>query len=518
MALTFDILDVSRYKIRNEKARVVFMDEKMPRLMKTVFQMMDSGVRRTTASEQNPFLVEVDAAARAVQRNVIYYDMEDKCVEFKTSYKNMKDDATNPEGVQQFLRFLAKKIIAVDFQDNSYIQESLVTLYRVVEDWQSCLEEKADVVLLNVKASELHSRLRKFRKQLAPTLQRGPVRWGFLKQRKMTHLDPCIVIRYFYSMLWGFTVCLFPQCGCRLAPIERETTSLMRHVQKFGRFSQSNRLSRETRDVEELYWATHESDFSSLIFVVAALTFVTSIVFTIARILRISLLTDIAFFASAASTLGALLAVIHLVRKTAILSNLWVLLHEKDYEVPDVYLRDLHLVRRVALIQLFLTIVRLLAALASAVAFPFAIAEKGYTDRIPTVEDLPFWIATGAIGAALGAAVLFLLVEYAVRYRLPTELGPLVCNIFRAEIMEIFEEMIREPTNSVDSKFLAERETWLYTARAFLHQYRFDTVFAADRVGQIYTYLQSGQLKNIPEQHKPQEEAETEVIEDGPVA
>lgn len=502
--------DVSRYKIRNEEARVMFMDEKFSSLKRTVFQMLDSGVKRSAPLEENPFLVELDEAARAFQRNVIYYELESSFGEFKNSYKIMKEDAHNIAKIQQFRRFIARKVLATDFQTNSYVQESIVEVYRALENWLSCLKEETEDAPLNVKASELLSRLRKFQRHLEPTLQRGPIRWGFLKQRKFTHMDICIVIRYIYSMFWGFTVCLFPSCGCRLAPIERETTTMLRHVQKFAKFSQSNRLSREARDMEELYWATRESDISSIIFVVAGLTFLTSLVFSVARVFRISFLTDIAFSAAAASTLGALLAVFHLVRKVYILTTLWFLLHEKDYEVPDVYLRDLYLVRRVTMIQFLLTMTRLLAALAAAVAFPFAFAEKGYTDRIPTVEDLPFWIAAGAIGAAIGATIVFILVEYVVRYRLPTELGPLVCNIFRAEITAIYEEMKRDSKNSIDNKQLVERETWVYTARAFLHRYRFDTVFAADRVGQILQYLQAGQLKNSADSQAPEEEEDIE--------
>jgi hypothetical protein len=78
-----------------------------------------------------------------------------------------------------------------------------------------------------------------------------------------------------------------------------------------------------------------------------------------------------------------------------------------------------------------------------------------------------------------------------VRYRLPTELGPFVCNIFRTEIAAIYEEMAHRPTNSVVPKAVLERQACEYTASAFLHLYRFDTVFAADRFGQILQYLQS---------------------------
>jgi hypothetical protein len=46
--------------------------------------------------------------------------------------------------------------------------------------------------------------------------------------------------------------------------------------------------------------------------------------------------------------------------------------------------------------------------------------------------------------------------------------------------------------NEIDTKIVQDRENWEYVAREFLHKYRFDTVFAADRFGTILQYIQSG--------------------------
>ena len=37
-----------------------------------------------------------------------------------------------------------------------------------------------------------------------------------------------------------------------------------------------------------------------------------------------------------------------------------------------------------------------------------------------------------------------------------------------------------------------DKDIWEYTAREFVHKYRFDTVFGADRFGTIVQYIQSG--------------------------
>jgi len=158
---------------------------------------------------------------------------------------------------------------------------------------------------------------------------------------------------------------------------------------------------------------------------------------------------------------------------------------------------DLRLVRGVTLTQIMLTLIRFCAATAAAIAFAFSVAETGFGMRIDTRPDLPFWIALGALLAAIGSTLLFFVVEYIIRYRLPTELGPFVCGLFEREINEMYRKLSEVPTNSVDTKIVQDREAWEYTARAFLHKWRFDTVFAADRFGQILQFIQSGAMKDL---------------------
>jgi hypothetical protein len=51
------------------------------------------------------------------------------------------------------------------------------------------------------------------------------------------------------------------------------------------------------------------------------------------------------------------------------------------------------------------------------------------------------------------------------------------------------------PENQFDTRQVQQRVTWEYVAREFLHKYRFDTVFAADRFGSILQYLQCSMEK-----------------------
>jgi hypothetical protein len=485
------ISDVSRYKIRNEEARIEFADVKLPIVQRNVFTLLDDETRSRQKLDRNPFVAAIEREARLFQRCVVYYDLGD-ARKFKDLYSHVKKDFFNVVVLKAFQKHLTRNLLADEYHVNSYVQEALVNLFRAVEEWLVCLRRPCNNDFnLNDKSRILFKSLHRFKRRLEPSLQRGHIRWGFLKARHIWHSDAAITCRYFYSIVWSIVSAILPIRSCFLAPIEHHTNSLLKQVRIAAKVDPENRLSRDLSDAEVLYWATRESDIASVIFVVALLTFVTSFVFAVADLLAIGRIQDLAFYAAATSALGALLAVHHLVRKLFILVNLWILLGEKAHEVADVFLPNLRIVRNVTLTQVLLTLTRLSAALGAAVALPFSIAELGYSDRIPTIESLPFWIAAGSILAALGAALFFVVVEYVVRYHLPTELGPFVCNIFRTEISAIYQEMAQRPVNSVVPVPLLQRQACEYTASAFLHRYRFDTVFAADRFGQILQYLQS---------------------------
>jgi len=77
-----------------------------------------------------------------------------------------------------------------------------------------------------------------------------------------------------------------------------------------------------------------------------------------------------------------------------------------------------------------------------------------------------------------------------MRYSLTPALGPLVYESFRCEIFEIHDSFVRAE-NSSGAFTQKDRDTWEYTARLFLSEYRFDSILGADRFGAIFQYLQS---------------------------
>jgi len=487
IAVSFSTMaNSSRYKIRNEEARIIFADEKMLEVLKGVFSLMDREQQEKVAVAENPFVIDLEQQMTIFLENIKYYDCA-KPWEFLMRYQQLLQKTNDLEEVCYFQKLLATKYIPVEFHVNSYLQESLVNIYKALNDMQRVLT--TPVGRPNLQAQELFNKLTQYHGRLEDSLQRGPIRFGFLKKRRVTHWDCVVAFKYFYSLL-----CCVGRTGTTLlmAPTSTKTLGIVKQARHVSKSSSPQALGREVRDLEGFYWATRESDIASLIFVTGFLVFISSIIFTIARIFRIQVLLDIAFWASLASALGAILATFHLWRKFWILVKLAAILGSKSQTAPGLDDRDnIRKVCRVTWTQIALTVARFLAAVTAAVALPWSIAENAFGDRIHTYGDGPFWLALGSVCMAVGATVFFFVVEYKVRYNLSPKLGEFVCASFREEI-EATKAIMMRAMNDIETTQVQKQETWEYTAREFLHQYRFDTVFAADRFGNILQYIQGG--------------------------
>jgi hypothetical protein len=479
--------NTARYKIRNEEARIIFQDEKMQHLMKAVFSVMDLKSMHSVSVDQNPFVEDLAKQVDVFLENAAYYDYPE-AKEFLTAYSELKQDITNPEAIRAFQLTMATKFIVDTYHVNSYVQECLVNIYKTCEEMHYLLTTSIDRNAASGEALGLFQRLRRFRSTLESTLQRGPTRWGFVKRRRFTQWDISAFFGYFYGLLWWSS-----RSGTsRVAPIAIETLGIVKQARYLSGLHGSVILRREIRDLDGLYSATRESANGSLVFMAGFFVFVSSVLFTIARIFSIDVLLSIAFWASLPSSYGSLLVSIHWVRKFGILMGLQGVLGKKARASTSSDAADtIRRARRITWTQIFLVVTRLIASLAAAVALPWSIAERQFGDSISLDRDIPFWIALGAISAAIGATLVFFVVEYVVRYNLDPNLAELLCESFRDEIEKMFD-VLSLPLNEIDTKQVQERETWEYVAREFLHRYRFDTVFAADRFGSILQYIQSG--------------------------
>ena len=498
--ISFGIMaNVSRYKNRNEESRIFFFDGKFSGLKRAVFSTLSRKNREAIPIQKNPFVVELDNKVVVFLRHIQYYEYDDP-VEFKEAYSAMKKKVNEPKAVQDFMRNIASYFIADVYHVNSYLQEDLVEIYKVLDEMHRLFAQNKTRKDRG-EALPLFKRLEAFEPRLEHSLQRGYTFGGFLKHRHIFHTDPFLVLRHFYGLL----CCSTATRSIPLSPIQTETSGLAKQLRGLSTNQKGKYLQREARDMEELYWATHESGVASLVFCCALAIFLSSIVFVIARIITraddgsgsisSSKVTDAAFWATIASTFGAILALYHFARKFFHILSIWFALTRKSTKtatansVEDKY--RIRQIRRVTFLQMLMTLIRLVASGAAAVAIPWCVAEHAYGDKIDIEPKIPYWIAMGSLSAAVGSLLFYFLVEYLVRYNLPPRLGEYVCEAFREELEELYRQF-DVPPNDIETKQVQERRTWEYTAREFLHKYRFDTVFAADRFGSILQYIQSG--------------------------
>lgn len=491
--LTFGTMtNVSRYKIRNEEMRIIFFNDKLIGVLKGAFAILSKETQDGVSAQQNPFLLDLESRVEKFRYHAKYYDLADPDeTGFTDVYNILKKDVNNPDSIREFQTKLTTEFIPGTYQQNSYVQEYLVDIYKACSDMLELLDQK-EKPRYNYEAKRLFYRLTNFTPQLHNSLQHGHIYWGFLKKRRIAHWDFFVVFRFF----WSLFCCASPSFRNPLAPIETETLGIVRETRNVSAYYRNTVLRREILDLEQLYWSTHESDIASMIFMSAFLVHLVSWVFSISRIISLAggpdTVTMVAAYASLASTLSAILAAFHFQRKLIILLNLWCVLGGKVRNASTTDDREaIRKVKSVTFTQLFLTFLRLLAAYGAVVALPWTVVDSQFPDLIELSVDIPYWIALGSVSSAIVAALLFFLVEYRVRYDLSPRLGEFVCEAFRKEI-EAMHTVLAVPMNDIETKQDQEREAWEYVAREFLHRYRFDTVFAADRFGSILQYLQSG--------------------------
>lgn len=257
--------NVSRYKIRNEEARVVFFDEKLPGVLKAVFAIVPRDKQDASLRQFSPFEAALEKQIEKLRYDVNYYNVQStKASGLDAAYETLQKNTNDPEAIKAFQEELAGKFIAESYHHSSYIQESLVDLYKTCSEMVDLLEQEQDEDRrTNGAATEhLFIRLKNFVPRLNNSLQRGHIYWGFLKHRRFGHWDICVVLRYFYSLVWYAS----PRSTNPVAPIQTETLGVLREARNVSSNFQHTVLRREIRDLDHLFWATRESDVASMIF------------------------------------------------------------------------------------------------------------------------------------------------------------------------------------------------------------------------------------------------------------
>jgi len=516
------ITNVSRYRNRNEEARTLFFDEQLLQVEKDVAGQKPAGDRRmhqNDSSNLNPYWKELKRLRKEFLYEAKYYDEPQESIKsFEAAFRTIHAD--DPVTLKAFRKRLITEFIPKTFHINSYLQETLVRMYRVVH--QNILFQEAEGGKLIAK--EIEKMLPILRKDLKPSLQRGPIRYGFVRKELQWYQHPLVVgIRRFL----------------RIPSREQLITRKVYKLLKGRSETEVPALRRSHMATRQLYYATIESQSACRIILSAAVVLLSGFLFSVFRFISffwpenpetgepeeywVRLLVDITAWAVVGTVLGAIVAVSHFTSKMGHLMFLfWQIFNHSVSRGSNSKLKpEARVILSTTLWQILLTFIRLLANVLACVALPWSAYQSstGFKPFAGLPADFPLWCAAASLGLMIIAAVLFRFVELFIRYNLDPKLGKAIFNLFKEELDDIYESQLegllqahlvvkrtkyaRRTTAETRALIAAANETiqhddpsieeqaWELTARHFVssEKYRFDTVFAADRFGSIFQYL-----------------------------
>lgn len=406
--------NISRYRNRNEEARRKFFDEKMLNVMKAVFSLMTRSQRESFVRDENPFIIDLDHLVAAFVRNARYYNIaEAKILSFEQNYDVFRNSSNDQTSSVAFTRQLLQEFIPDTFHENSYLQENLVNIYKALDEMLALKKQAPSNG--RAGADELYRMLLAFRPELSASIERGSIKYGFVRDHAWYRTPFPVTIQRLLSPLL-----------CRRT-ISHKTYGILKAVEAMRAPDGIDKtLGRPVQDLTEHYHATNESGVGSMIFVSAFSVFCFSVFFTIFRIVGFASTAQwvhtvlmYAPWASIASTLGSTIAITEFTRKLRILFSLDAALGRSNMKSDPRIKR----IRSVTRIQEFLTVVRLTIVVAASIALPWSVAEATFHSL---GNNYSFAVSIVTAVAALSAAIVFFFVEFVVRYNLDPRLGRVV--------------------------------------------------------------------------------------------
>ena len=115
-------------------------------------------------------------------------DANDKPKTFLAAYDEMIADMHNEMAVAKFMSKLASHFLPDEYSINSYLQQDLVAIYGTCEELLHALKHRP--ILSRDAATRtcaVYERVRLFSDRHESSLQRGPILYGYSKQRKLKH-------------------------------------------------------------------------------------------------------------------------------------------------------------------------------------------------------------------------------------------------------------------------------------------------------------------------------------------
>jgi len=512
------IANASRYKNRNEDWRVKFKDERYVHVLKGIYNCMAASDQQKLPLEINPHWKIIEMRKNAFVANVKYYDIVAP-IKFLEDYDEMVKGIHDPAAVKKFMSLIVTRYAVDDtlYAVSSYLQQDLVELYGALEELAYALDNRPALQGDGAqRVAALFERLHLFEPRLETSLQRGSILFGYIKQRKFKHGHLPTLLEWLWTKIYpSFACCGSPRtvAGARAArgscikPIATESKEIVAQFKDCMDVVPKPFLYREYMDVQSLYHASVESQVMSFVITSSTITVITFFVFIVSQICRAAssdrwakTLVDVATGMSTSNQpVTALLSTFHLLRLLILLASTGCTVAGKvgKAATPDAK-RKLRHVYCMSFVSFCANLMRMSASIAAAVSIPWNLAATVLVKNAsgPLNRDYPSYVAIAAVSTHVISVFTLLFIEYTIRWSLDTQLGAYICSVFVDEI-KAMKTKLSLPKRSIDPGYVHERTAWEYVARDFLHHYRFDVVFQANRFGSIFQTLQNAWSKPL---------------------
>eukprot|EP00466_Bigelowiella_natans_P017741 jgi/Bigna1/79332/fgenesh1_pg.61_\ len=517
------VSNASRYLRRNEDFQAHFVEEKLLPFKETLYLQRGKNYKVHGTSENNPFIQQIRNHMNEVERFCSLYrrpldknfvkkvesiweqgtkiDQNDELHE-RTSLSSDDDEkeskktyisesvATKTENV---IHILLGKLIVKDYHDHTYTKDAMTSLAIALMNFRDAAAQSQRAVQgLADSIEDLLKDVEAWEPVVRAAIEEGPVHYGFCRRRSWRNNHILRILCYFRTLV--------PlRLGCET--LSMKTKNIIRKLRTINETFPiaKNNLSfeKELRDLEEFYYASIEVNKVTLIVVAGFVAAVAGIIQFILNILNVFGVEEIngaiaGIITGVVGPVPIIIAIFFLIKQQFLMakpnacggniSGLLTYISEALRSIQGLQRvqETLQICSEILMWQIGINTLRIIAsataagALLCTVAAPFLIGE----------------LALAALLSGLLALTLSLYISYGYYYYLDEKAPALVCHAFRNEIVNMYERFLC--CGKTYNSMMDNRTAWAYTARMFLHKYRFDTVFDAPRLNSMFQYVQSG--------------------------
>lgn len=483
-----------RYRKRMTTHIRDFFANKYSAVLRNLFSLMTKD-QRDMYPGQDPFLIKLESSVNQFISLAQYYGANDDHVrEFQKAYERFRDSDRTETRIIHFIRELIERFIADLFHENSYLQEELVHVYNDLLEMRSLGRQNASTGMMG--AIELFKKVKLLEHQ--QYFHSGKKENHAKRQSNQRKSLPLSIIgtslRYMFAPL------------ARRTKIVQDTSAIKCDANNILDFSgQASATTRSARDLGELHHASCEFELASAMMICAIGTLLFCLIMIPLRISEliigstgnIRMSNEVINWMLLFPFMGAYVAISALVRKLRYSSRL--LSDIKSFRSNNTQLGQ---IRLVIMLRIVATCIQFLAIGAGMICIIWILVFSILSmDLNP---NIPMYLSLGVIGAVLCISFLSSIVEYGILFNSDPCLANNICEVFRLVIDEIYDSYAKSKTGlEIETPQQLDMIAWEYTAREFLHNYRFDVVLDVNRLGMIQQCIQSGNKHHQPKETLP---------------